>query len=126
GDDEWRASFAEIERVLDRSLPRSARMYRPWWANTKDGGHSQALAWVLAGWTTSQVDLDAEEVTFIRERKDDLMSRDTIERKSAPTMEEFRAALTSEIERAISNDQSIVSINAGELHRKVGGYPTPF
>ena len=63
----WRASFAEIERILDFVLPDSARLYRPWWSNPKrDGGHSHALAWQAAGWKTREVDLDAEALTFER------------------------------------------------------------
>ena len=63
----WRASFAEIERILDFVLPDSARLYRPWWSNPKrDGGHSHALAWQAAGWKTREVDLDAETLTFER------------------------------------------------------------
>lgn len=64
---EWMTSFAEIEVVLGFALPASARLHRPWWANKNRGsGHSQALAWTLAGWETAEVDLDAETLLLRR------------------------------------------------------------
>ena len=51
GSNEWRTSFTEIESILGFELPASARLYRPWWGNQESGdGHSQALAWTMAGW----------------------------------------------------------------------------
>lgn len=65
---EWRAGFAEVERVLGFRLPDSARLHRPWWANSRRGsGHSHALAWQAAGWRTARVDLEAETLVFERE-----------------------------------------------------------
>ncbi len=64
---DWRASFAEVEAVLGFRLPDSARLHRPWWANSAKGnGHSHALAWQAAGWKTGEVDLDAETLVFAR------------------------------------------------------------
>ena len=66
---EWRTSFREIESILGFELPDSARLYRPWWANQSAGnGHSQALAWGVAGWETAQVDMDAETLLLRRKR----------------------------------------------------------
>ena len=65
--DEWRATFVDVEKVLGFELPDSARLYRPWWANQGTrGSHTQALAWEIAGWKTTQVDMDDETVTFVR------------------------------------------------------------
>ncbi len=65
---EWPATFEEIERILGFSLPDSARIHRPWWANQGErGGHSHALAWEMAGWKTSQVDMGGEKLTFVRD-----------------------------------------------------------
>ena len=65
---DWRTSFAEIEAVLGFRLPDSARLHRPWWANSAKGnGHSHALAWQAAGWKTGEVDLDAETLVFAQE-----------------------------------------------------------
>ena len=67
-EQKWRAGFGELERVLGFRLPDSARLHRPWWANSRKGsGHSHALAWQAAGWRTQQVDLEAETLLFIRE-----------------------------------------------------------
>ena len=66
---EWRTSFGEIEAIVGFELPASARLHRPWWANQRRGaGHSQALAWRVAGWETAEVDMDAEELLFRRKR----------------------------------------------------------
>jgi 5-methylcytosine-specific restriction protein A len=40
-----------------------------------------------------------------------------------PTTDDFRAELRAQIRRAIRQRRPHVEINAGELHRKVGGYP---
>ena len=51
--EEWRTSFGEIESIIGFELPPSARLHRPWWANQGIGnGHSQAVAWSVAGWET--------------------------------------------------------------------------
>ena len=64
---EWRTTFDEIEKLLGFELPDSARIHRPWWANQGErGGHSHALAWEIAGWKTSQVDMVNEKLAFLR------------------------------------------------------------
>ena len=64
---EWRTTFGEIEAVLGFRLPNSARLYRPWWSNSKHGsGHSHALAWQAAGWRTREVDIETETLVFAR------------------------------------------------------------
>ncbi len=64
---EWRTTFGELEAILGFSLPDSARLHRPWWSNSKQGGgHSHALAWQAAGWRTREVDLEAETLVFAR------------------------------------------------------------
>lgn len=69
GEDSWNANFAEIERIIRRSLPSSAYEYRPWWANQRGGNHSQSKAWQEAGWETREVDLTHRTVRFERTRK---------------------------------------------------------
>lgn len=65
---EWRATFAQIEKILGFKLPNSARIHRPWWANQGErGGHSHALAWEMAGWKTAQVDMVDEKLVFVRD-----------------------------------------------------------
>ena len=59
-------TFSEIEEIISEPLPASAKKYRPWWANEKDGTHSQRLAWMNAGWLVDKVDLSFSRVTFKR------------------------------------------------------------
>lgn len=64
---EWPTTFAELEGILGFELPDSAYIYRPWWANQGlRGGHSQAVAWEMAGWRTSRVDMEAGKLIFVR------------------------------------------------------------
>ena len=66
---EWRTSFSEIESIIGFKLPPSARLHRPWWGNQSIGnGHSQSLAWGVAGWETAEVDMDSETL-LLRPRK---------------------------------------------------------
>ena len=47
-------SFEEIESIINNRLPLSASKYaEPWWSNNKD--HSQAIAWLDAGYETDYV-----------------------------------------------------------------------
>lgn len=57
-------SFREIEAQMNDILPQSAYRLRPWWGN--DFSHSQARAWLHAGWETHGVDLDGRIITFVR------------------------------------------------------------
>jgi len=65
-DDNWNATFSEIEAKLGTSLPRSAREHRAWWANQTNGNHSQTSGWRDAGWETRDVDLRRGLVRFER------------------------------------------------------------
>ena len=60
----WRASFAEIERVLGFSLPPSAKTRPAWWANNGESGQSQA--WIGAGWQVDEADVESERATLSR------------------------------------------------------------
>lgn len=63
-EEEWRASFAELEEVLGFPLPKGARGGRAWWSNTGDKPHSRA--WTATGWQVGEVDPGAERVMFRR------------------------------------------------------------
>ena len=76
-DPEWKVSFADIETVLGFELPESARLYRPWWSNQVDG-HSQATAWMAAGWETAEVDVRGETLLF-RRRQTKTIRRPSLE-----------------------------------------------
>lgn len=56
-------TFLEIEKILGFVLPRSAYTYNAWWAN---GGHSQAKAWLSAGYKVADLDIYNKSVVFIR------------------------------------------------------------
>ncbi|WP_063860195.1 DUF6884 domain-containing protein [Paenibacillus sp. Soil724D2] len=52
----------QLEELLGFALPTSAKQYRAWWAN--DVTHSQAKAWIFAGWEVDKVNLPV--ITFKR------------------------------------------------------------
>ena len=54
-------SFSELEHILQKPLPPSALKHREWWAN---GGHSQAKAWLAAGYRVNQVNQADRFVRF--------------------------------------------------------------
>lgn len=56
-------NFAEVESIMGSSLPASAYTHRPWWAN---GGHSQASAWLDAGYKVARVNLSEQTVCFCK------------------------------------------------------------
>jgi hypothetical protein len=62
-------SFAEIERILGRPLPASARRHRAWWANESKGTHSHAAAWTSMSWLVDGVDFNRGTVHFRRGRR---------------------------------------------------------
>ena len=55
-------SFTEIEKLIDSTLPSSARKERRWWGN-RSKGSPQASAWMKAGYLV-ELNLEAETVTF--------------------------------------------------------------
>lgn len=57
-------TFDEINDLLDDPLPPSAYDHRAWWRS--HGGHSHAQGWESRGWTVDTLDLEAEEVVFLR------------------------------------------------------------
>jgi hypothetical protein len=75
-----RLTFDEIERILGRALPSSARSHRAWWSNS---GHAQARAWTTAGFVVRQPELQNGIVQFVKKR-DPSGSRDA----QRPTIEE--------------------------------------
>ena len=75
---EWKASFGDIEDILGFELPDSARLYRPWWSNQTDGHHSQAVAWMAAGWETAEVDVSGETL-LLRRREAEPVSRPSLD-----------------------------------------------
>ena len=65
GKESWKASFADIERVLGFKLPDSAYKYPAWWGNhVQNSRHTRA--WMDVGWHTDDLDLGSETVKFNR------------------------------------------------------------
>ena len=78
--EEWKTSFSEIESIIGFELPASARLHRPWWANQhRGGGHSQALAWSVAGWETADVDMDTETLLLRRRKRPETIRRRSLD-----------------------------------------------
>lgn len=84
---EWRASFSEIEGILGRLLPKSAREYQAWWANEQSPLQSQKIAWTNAGWITDNLNLTAETVTFVRSSKSPTVR--SVKQRHTKKMEQF-------------------------------------
>ena len=61
-----RLSFEEIESIIGRELPASAKEHRAFWAN--DPKHSQAKAWLDAGMYAKDLNLDTQAISFIRKK----------------------------------------------------------
>ena len=59
-------SFLDIERIIGCSLPASAREHRSWWGN--DRTHTQAKAWMEAGFCAEPSSQRMEPLVFRRVR----------------------------------------------------------
>lgn len=60
-------SFEDIENVLGRQLPPSAKSHSEWWANESGKArHAQCRSWLAAGYRTAYVDLAHQTVEFIK------------------------------------------------------------
>lgn len=64
-------TFAEIESVIGRPLPPSAKEYSAWWANemASDPKREHAHSWLDAGFQAS-ADFRRKRVTFLKSRLD--------------------------------------------------------
>ncbi|MBN1058784.1 hypothetical protein FDA09_09180 [Clostridium botulinum] len=60
-------SFNDIERIIGYTLPKSAYVHaEAWWSN--DYTHSQAIAWIDAGYETDYVTdtYKDKKITFVK------------------------------------------------------------
>ena len=55
----------EIETLLGRELPKTAKNDRGWWGN-RNNGPSHAKAWMSAKYEVSNIDMDSKTITFRR------------------------------------------------------------
>jgi len=89
--------FKKIEDILGFPLPKSARLYRSWWANDKT--HVQANdGWLCVDWKVESIDLKGETVTFRKLTKDEREKPETTLKKNLPrTFEDFARAKMSKV-----------------------------
>lgn len=68
---EVKLTFEEIEKLIGFKLPASANKHpEAWWSNNYD--HSQAIAWMDAGYSTDYVtDTFIKEVIIFRKKRTD-------------------------------------------------------
>jgi DNA-binding transcriptional regulator YiaG len=74
-EDRLEMTFQEIEAILGRPLPKSARRSNAFWSNRSKGA-LQAKAWMSAGYHVQGVDLDSGIVTFHKPDTDYHVQRD--------------------------------------------------
>lgn len=58
-------TFEEIEALVGRKLPASARRHRAWWSNNPSNSVI-TWAWLAAGYKSGQVDMEAGRLVFNR------------------------------------------------------------
>ncbi|MFG6082161.1 hypothetical protein ACEUZ9_002804 [Paracoccus litorisediminis] len=61
-----RMKFSDIEEIIERALPPSARQYSAWWGNNDQGGKRHSASWLQAGFRAEDLSLEMEEVSFTR------------------------------------------------------------
>lgn len=107
-DNKMVLTFAEVNDLVQGNLPESAFKHRPWWANRTEGRGSQNLAWQSIGWETRDVDMDLDEVTFVRVRP----SAEAVvaTRQIGLTIAQAKAGLATMF--GVSEDQIEISIRA--------------
>jgi phosphate-selective porin len=64
GKEELSMKFTEIEKLIGKKLPESARKFRAWWANNLKKGTGQSKSWVEAGYKAMDADIDKGIVRF--------------------------------------------------------------
>ncbi|RTR26298.1 hypothetical protein EKG37_21750 [Robertmurraya yapensis] len=57
-------TFKEIEDVLKRDLPPTARKNPTWWSNSRTEKYRQCASWLDYGWEKKKVDLKGEKIEF--------------------------------------------------------------
>lgn len=58
-------TFEQMETLIHRKLPDSARTHRAWWSNS---GQPHSRIWVDQGWEVDTVNFDRGTVTFQKKR----------------------------------------------------------
>jgi len=60
-------TFAEIERIIGRPLPKSAHTHRAWWSNNPSN-NVMTKSWLAAGYVTERVDMGSQRLVFRKDR----------------------------------------------------------
>ena len=107
---EWATTFREVEKILGATLPPSARTYQEWW-NPSDHTHTQARAWMIAGWEPAIVNIRAETVVFRR-------TRSSAHRSNTPAIRPSRAnapssSTNSQVPSEVASQTSVIPVKAG-------------
>ncbi|MEM7332877.1 MAG: helix-turn-helix transcriptional regulator [Chloroflexota bacterium] len=58
-------TMADIEALLGRELPKTAKNDRGWWGN-RNSGPSHAKAWMSAKYEVTHIDMNTQTITFRR------------------------------------------------------------
>jgi hypothetical protein len=101
-------TFEDVNNLIDGQLPESAFKHRPWWANRKEGKGSQNLAWQSVGWETRDVNMDLDEVTFVRVKNS--VYPKSAEINAGLSIAEAKAGLA--INLGVAEDQIEINIRA--------------
>jgi hypothetical protein len=94
--EEVRMELGKIQDILGFPLPNSARLYYAWWDNSGSGGHSQAKAWLNAGFETANVNLKQSplSVVFVRTHKEASVPRVGQENDRHPAFGAWKGRVT--------------------------------
>lgn len=112
--DQTPMTFAEVERILDRPLPPSARRHAGWWSNNP-GTHVGVGAWRDAGCKATQVDIGAEKLVFVRTGRDSSRG----EKQSDP-FDPRGASLAVDLDRFSVAGRRLINDYAAELDGDMG------
>jgi len=101
-------AFEDINDLIGGDLPESAFKHRPWWANRTEGKGSQNLAWQSVGWETRDVNMELDEVTFVRAKQTTRPTTQAI--RDGLTIADAKAGLAAMF--GLSEDQIEINIRA--------------
>ena len=65
--EEINLSFDDVAVIVDGDLPKSAYLYKSWWANN-DTNKSQVQAWKTAGYKSCNLSIPNQLITFRKVR----------------------------------------------------------
>jgi outer membrane receptor for Fe3+-dicitrate len=107
-----RMTFQEVEEIIG-PLPPTAYDHRAWWANSASQNHAMN-GWMSVGWETSQVEMDKQELVFIRAKKvlqDSLLPGYMPKTRSRKLPSPQRDRLNSEFELILNQVGGVVNLS---------------